>query len=73
MVMDKVTDVIDSVMDESIGSDGCDDGDGIFQKRTAHAPSQGACGRSKSPDFFFLASSQTLLTTALQAFVVTNG
>ena len=48
IVMDKVTDVIDYVMDESIDGDECDDCDGRNKKRTAHAPSQGACGRSKS-------------------------
>jgi putative DNA primase/helicase len=32
MVMDKVTDVMDCVMDESIGSDRCDGCDGKFKK-----------------------------------------
>ena len=66
MVMDKVTDMMDYVMGEAglalapdgdasfpaetIDSDECYGCDGIFQKRTAHAPSQGACGRSKPSD-----------------------
>jgi putative DNA primase/helicase len=53
MVMDRVTDVIDYVMDESVDNDECDGCDGIFQKSSNNqikAKTQVECSTKKQVD-----------------------